>query len=113
MTRGLDARGACTEEELDHLLATSRALVLPSLEEGFGLPAFEAVASGLPVAVSRTGALGELPADRASLFDPLDEDAMAAAIDVAVSREAGAPVDFDGRLADVVIGALAQALVKH
>ena len=86
---GVEVRGECSEEELDRLLATSRALVLPSLEEGFGLPAFEAVASGLPVAVSRTGALTELPAERAAPFDPLDEDGMAAAIDLAVARGSG------------------------
>jgi glycosyltransferase involved in cell wall biosynthesis len=107
----VEVRPACSEEELDLLLATSRALVLPSLEEGFGLPAFEAVASGLPVAVSRTGAMTELPPERASFFDPLDEDGMAAAIDAAVAREATAPVELGGRLADVVLAAL--ALVLH
>jgi glycosyltransferase involved in cell wall biosynthesis len=110
---GVEARGECSEEELDRLLATSRALVLGSLEEGFGLPAFEAVASGLPVAVSRTGALTGLPPERASFFDPLDETGMAAAIDVATAREASAPVELDGHLAEVVLDALARVLVKH
>ena len=57
---------------MDQLLATSRALVLPSLEEGFGLPAFEAAASGLPVAASRTGAIRPFRPEVAVLFDPLD-----------------------------------------
>ena len=111
--QGIEAQGECTEEELDRLLATSRALVLPSLEEGFGLPAFEAVASGLPVAVSRTGALTALPSERASFFDPLDEAGMAAAIDDATTRPASAPVELDGHLAEVVIDALARVFVKH
>ena len=107
---GIEVRGECSEEELDRLLATSRALVLPSLEEGFGLPAYEAVASGLPVAVSRTGALAELPADHASVFNPLDEDGMAAAIDAAVGREASGPVELGGRLAEPVLAALARVV---
>jgi glycosyltransferase involved in cell wall biosynthesis len=105
-------RGECSEEELDRLLARSRALVLPSLEEGFGLPPYEAVASGLPVAVSRTGALTELPASHASLFDPLDEDGMAAAIDEAVARPATGPVEFPGRLAEPVLAAVRRAVAE-
>jgi glycosyltransferase involved in cell wall biosynthesis len=107
---GIEVRGECSEEELDRLLATSRALVLPSLEEGFGLPAYEAVASGLPVAVSRTGALAELPADHASVFNPLDEKGMAAAIDAATGREATGPVDLGGRLAEPVVSAIARVV---
>jgi alpha-1,3-rhamnosyl/mannosyltransferase len=107
---GVEARGECSEEELDRLLATSRALVLPSLEEGFGLPAFEAVASGLPVAVSRTGALMELPPERASLFDPLDEAGMVEAIDIATARRPSDPVELGGRLAEVVLDALERVL---
>ncbi len=107
---GTDVRGECSEEELDRLLATSRALVLPSLEEGFGLPAYEAVASGLPVAVSRTGALAELPAGRASVFDALDEDGMAAAIDAATAREATGPVELGGDVAGPLLAALARVL---
>jgi glycosyltransferase involved in cell wall biosynthesis len=108
----VEVRGGCSEEELDRLLARSRALVLPSLEEGFGLPPYEAVASGLPVAVSRTGALTELPASHASLFDPLDEDGMAAAIDEAVARPATGPVEFPGRLAEPVLAAVRRAVAE-
>lgn len=108
----VDVRGECSEDELDRLLATSRALVLPSLEEGFGLPPYEAVASGLPVAVSRTGALPELPAGRASLFDPLDEDGMAAAIDEAAAREATGPVALPGRLAEPVLAAVERVVAE-
>ncbi len=85
---GVEARAAVDEPELDRLLATSRALVLPSLEEGFGLPAFEAAASGLPVAASRTGALETLRPEDAVLFDPLDEDALRAALDEAAGAGA-------------------------
>ena len=108
----VEMRGECSEDELDRLYATSRALVLPSLEEGFGLPAYEAVASGLPVAVSRTGAMAELPADRASVFDPVDEHGMAAAIDVAAQREPTGPIDLGGRLADPVLAAVERVVAE-
>jgi glycosyltransferase involved in cell wall biosynthesis len=108
---GVEARPACSEEELDRLLATSRALVLPSLEEGYGLPAFEAVASGLPVAASRTGALTELPAERAVLFDPSDVAGMGSAIDDATSRPpTGFATIAQSTLREVVIATTARAL---
>jgi glycosyltransferase involved in cell wall biosynthesis len=106
---GVEVRPTTSDEEIDRLLATSRALVLPSLEEGFGLPAFEAAASGLPVAASRTGAM-PLLGEQAALFDPLDEDAMREAIDAAVSRPATGPVPLETSFAEVVLDALRAAL---
>jgi glycosyltransferase involved in cell wall biosynthesis len=85
---GVDVRGHCSESELDELLATSRALVQPSLEEGYGLPAVEAAAVGLQVATSRTGFASEIPAPFVAFLDPLDEVSIAHAIDEAVGRPA-------------------------
>ena len=45
--------------------------VLPSLEEGFGLPALEAMACGTPVITSNAGALPEVVGDAALQVDPL------------------------------------------
>ncbi len=50
----------------------ARLLVLPSLDEGFGLPAIEAMAAGVPVVVSRRGALPEVCGDAAAYVDPDD-----------------------------------------
>jgi glycosyltransferase involved in cell wall biosynthesis len=83
---GVDARGACTEAELDQLLATCRALVQPSLEEGYGLPAVEAATVGIQVAVTRTGWAMEIPHALATFMDALDESSIASAIDEAVGR---------------------------
>jgi glycosyltransferase involved in cell wall biosynthesis len=47
-------------------------LVFPSLGEGFGLPALEAMACGLPVAAAREGALPEVLGGAGALFDPRD-----------------------------------------
>ena len=52
-------------------------LVLPSLEEGFGLPVLEAMAAGVPVVVSDRGSLPEVAGDAASPVDPADTDALA------------------------------------
>jgi glycosyltransferase involved in cell wall biosynthesis len=109
----VEVRGYCSEDEVDRFLATSRALILPSLEEGFGLPAYEAAASGLPVAASRTGALTDLPPERVALFDPRDRDAMTQAIDDATSRGPLEPLPFDAPLANVVLSALAQAISRN
>jgi alpha-1,3-rhamnosyl/mannosyltransferase len=53
------------------------ALVLPSLHEGFGLTALEALHAGTPVLASDIPALREVCADAARYVDPYDVDAMA------------------------------------
>jgi glycosyltransferase involved in cell wall biosynthesis len=49
----------------------------PSLYEGFGLPALEAMAAGAPVVASSAGAIPEVVGDAAVLVDPTDEAAIA------------------------------------
>ncbi len=83
---GIQIRGQCPDEDLDDLLATARALVLPSIEEGYGLPAVEAASVGLPVIATRTGYAPTIPADRVVFADPFDEEALATAIDAALAR---------------------------
>ena len=62
------------------LYRRAAAVVVPSLHEGFGFPALEAMACGCPVAHSGRGALGELPSGAAVTFDPLDADSIAGAL---------------------------------
>jgi glycosyltransferase involved in cell wall biosynthesis len=63
-----------TDYVSDQTLATlykgSRALVFPSLHEGFGLPILEAMSYGAAVITSHRGALAEVAADAALLVDP-------------------------------------------
>ncbi|MDQ2982452.1 MAG: glycosyltransferase family 4 protein [Actinomycetota bacterium] len=56
----VDIRPVCSDEQLVHLFAGSRFLVMPSLEEGFGLPVWEALCAGVPVCASSAGALPEV-----------------------------------------------------
>ena len=53
------------------LLQGAIALVFPSLYEGFGFPAVEAMHAGTPVIASKTSSLGEIVADAGLLVDPL------------------------------------------
>jgi alpha-1,3-rhamnosyl/mannosyltransferase len=71
------ATGYLARRELRALMAASALLVLPSLEEGFGLPVAEALAAGLPVVCSRGSALEEIADGAATLVDPLDPRSIA------------------------------------
>ena len=62
--------GFIPDSELAVLYNASSLLVFPSLLEGFGLPAIEAMACGLPVAASRTGSLPEVLGEAGEFFDP-------------------------------------------
>jgi alpha-1,3-rhamnosyl/mannosyltransferase len=68
------------DEDVRALYASATVLVFPSLGEGFGLPLLEAMACGLPAAVSGVSALPEIGGDAALYFDPQDAGAMAGAI---------------------------------
>jgi glycosyltransferase involved in cell wall biosynthesis len=62
------------------LYAGARLLVMPSFEEGFGLPVLEAMTLGVPVVASDRGALPEVLGDAGPLVDPERPSEMAAAI---------------------------------
>ncbi len=65
-------------KDVDRLLASWDLLVVPSLEEGFGLSALEAMAAARPVVASRVGGLSELVVDGVTgiLLPPGDTDAL-------------------------------------
>lgn len=80
---GVESLGRVGDETLADLYRRASALVFPSLYEGFGQPPLEAMASGCPVAVARSGALPEVCGDAARYFDPTSvEDLVAAVLDV-------------------------------
>lgn len=72
--------GYLSHRQLAACYACATVFAFPSLFEGFGIPALEAMAHGTPVACARAGALPEVCGDAAFYFDPLDVPAMAAAL---------------------------------
>ena len=76
----VDWRPYADDDELPDLYRGARALLLPSLYEGFGLTALEAMACGTPVIVSDRSSLPEVVGDAALFVDPEDPTAIAAAI---------------------------------
>ena len=73
---GVDRLGIVAVEDLPALYRGALALVVPSLWEGFGLPALEAMASGTPVVAADRGGLREVVGDDALRFDPGDVEAL-------------------------------------
>jgi len=74
--------------DMPALISGARLLAFPSLYEGFGLPILEAHACGTPVVCSMTSSLPEAAGDAALFFDPLDVDAIAGAMQRALTDEA-------------------------
>lgn len=72
--------GYLPDGQLDLLLRGARALLFPSLHEGFGLPAAEAMLAGVPVIAGDVGGLREVVGDAGVLVDPHDVAAIRAAI---------------------------------
>jgi glycosyltransferase involved in cell wall biosynthesis len=72
--------GDCSDEELRRHFATARALLFPSIAEGFGLPLVEALGSGLPVIASDLPVFREIGQGLPLLLDPGDEAAWERAI---------------------------------
>ncbi|MXW40464.1 MAG: glycosyltransferase family 4 protein [Synechococcus sp. SB0668_bin_15] len=69
-----------TDEERLTLLNTTQALVIPSLWEGFGLPALEAMACGTAVVAGEAGALPEVVGSAGLLVDPTSPVSIAGAM---------------------------------
>jgi glycosyltransferase involved in cell wall biosynthesis len=72
--------GYATDRQLAACYRCSTAFVFPSLYEGFGLPALEAMAHGTPVASSDVDALREVCGDAAVMFDPRSTESIANAM---------------------------------
>lgn len=120
---GTQLKGATRIRRIDYLpraqllrlIRGARAMLFPSLYEGFGLPVLEAMALGAPVLTSRVSSLPEVVGDAAMQVDPYDVDAMAVAIrkldgDSALRKrfsglgpmqsERFSPANFERRLAE-------------
>jgi glycosyltransferase involved in cell wall biosynthesis len=72
--------GYLDDRALDAALRHASALAYPSLYEGFGFPPLQAMAAGVPVVATATGAIPEVVGDGALLVSPADGDGLAAAL---------------------------------
>lgn len=70
-----------TDESLACAYRGAVATLIPSIDEGFGLPAIEAMACGTPVIASTGGALPEVCSDAALCIDPLSCEAIVGAME--------------------------------
>jgi len=80
--------GFVADADLPALYSAARVLAYPSIYEGFGLPMLEAMACGTPVVTSTASCMPEVAGDAALLVPPTDVDALAAALDRALTDEA-------------------------
>jgi len=88
--------GYVPDEDLVALYNAADLFVQPSLFEGFGLPPLEAMACGTAVVTSNTSALPEVVGDAALMVDPLDVEALAAAM-ARVLTDADLRADLEAR----------------
>jgi len=80
MPAGVVRMSGVSRERLRDLYRQALCVAVPSLYEGFGLPALEALACGAPVIASAAGALPEVCGDAAVYADPQSADAWSAAM---------------------------------
>jgi glycosyltransferase involved in cell wall biosynthesis len=73
--------GFVSDERLCELYSGASVFVMPSFDEGFGLPALEAMACGAPVIAGKGHALDEVVGAAGLLIDPNDEAGLAAAME--------------------------------
>jgi glycosyltransferase involved in cell wall biosynthesis len=77
-----------SHEDINCLYAESAVAVVPSLYEGFGLPAVEAMAAGIPLVSSDGGALSEVVSDGGLRVPAGDSEALASALHDVLSQPA-------------------------
>lgn len=75
-SEGVIFTGFVTDKELVTLYSNAEALIVPSFEEGFGIPLLEAMACGCPVISSNGGSLPEVGGDACIYFDPKNKKEM-------------------------------------
>lgn len=99
---GLHWLGTVDDATWSAILAGAEAFIYPTSYEGFGLPAAEACAAGVPIVCARVGSLPEVLGDHAAAWVPrLDVDAFAATLSALLADP--------GRRDELAAGALARA----
>lgn len=82
----VEHRRTCSDADLARLMHRARAMLLPTLAEGFGLPFVEALHAGTPVVASDLPVLREIGHGAACLIDPADADGWEQAVIAALAQ---------------------------
>ncbi|MGQ9633274.1 MAG: glycosyltransferase family 4 protein [Bryobacteraceae bacterium] len=78
--REIEVHGYVSEQRLNWLYQRASIFAFPSLDEGFGMPVLDAMASGIAVLTSNRSATAEVGGDAVLLVDPEDTDSIAAGL---------------------------------
>lgn len=116
--------GYVAADRREHLFREASMLVLPSLDEGFGMPALEAMTIGLPVVASSRGALPEVVGGAGQLYDPEDAEGFARGMARVLEDEAFAARCAEAGMArarrfswsasaDALVGAYRRAIARR
>ncbi|PIE23957.1 MAG: hypothetical protein CSA62_05910 [Planctomycetota bacterium] len=81
LASGIELLPELDQTEIVHRMSLVRGLLLPSLSEGFGIPALEALAVGTPVLGSKGSVTEELCGELSTLVDPYDVHAILIAME--------------------------------
>lgn len=84
---GIIYTGYVSDEELVALYKGAEVFVMPSLEEGFGIPILEAMACSCPVVTSNTASLPEVGGEACLYFDPTSVDDMSEKVSLVLDDE--------------------------
>jgi len=79
--------GYVPDADRENIYAGARLLVMPSRNEGFGIPVLEAMSAGVPVVAANRGSLPEVLGDAGVLVDPNDTEALAEAMHHMLTNE--------------------------
>lgn len=107
--------GYVTDDSLVTLFSHAEAFVMPSFEEGFGIPVLESFATGCPVICSDIGALKEVGGNGAKYFDPKTPEDIAEKIMEVLNNESlknKLVTNGEKRLKDFSWKKLAEATLK-
>jgi glycosyltransferase involved in cell wall biosynthesis len=95
--KGVLFTGYVPDEDLPALYSGARALVYPSLNEGFGLPVLEALACGTRVISSNSTSIPEVAGGMALLIDPYSPQAIARSLKLVIEYDHDPRLSAEGR----------------